>query len=184
MAETDIARETTALLVPLPGAERVIDDLRQLDPASGFGVPAHVTVVFPFAPVVQIDTAMRRRLRDLFARHRAFDVEFHEARWFGDTVLWLAPVDPAPFIALTGDVVAAFPDWPPYEGAFDDVVPHLTIGDNTATPVGADAVAALRSAEAAVLGRLPIRDRAERVLLMVGRREEGSWRTLDEFALA
>lgn len=184
MTGLEIARETTALLVPMPGAGRVIDDLRHLDPASGFGVPAHVTVLFPFAPVEQIDTAMRGRLRELFAAHRGFEVEFRETRWFGDIVLWLAPADPAPFIALTRDVVAAFPAWPPYEGSFDEVIPHLTIGDGTASPDDAASVARLRAAEAAVHGRLPIRDRAERVLLMAGWQEEASWRTLDEFALA
>lgn len=184
MAQVGEPRETTALLVPLPGAGRVIDDLRRLDPASGFGVPAHVTILFPFAPVEQISEPMRSRLRGLFARRPRFDVAFPEARWFGDAVLWLAPADPAPFIALTRDVMAAFPDWLPYEGAFDEVIPHLTVGDATAETGGADSLARLRAAEAAVLGRLPIQDRAARVLLMAGRREEASWRTLDEYPLA
>jgi hypothetical protein len=43
-------------------------------------------------------------------------------------VLWLAPDDPAPFRELTDRVYAAFPEHPPFAGAFADVVPHLTVG--------------------------------------------------------
>jgi 2'-5' RNA ligase len=184
MTASETTIETTALLVPLPGAGRAIDDLRRLDPASSFGVPAHVTVLFPFAPVEQIGQPMRERLRRLFSAHRRFEVEFRETRWFGDAVLWLAPADPAPFSALTRDVMAAFPAWLPYEGAFDEVVPHFTIGDTSASEAGAGAAAALRAAEAAIVDRLPLFDLADRVLLMAGRREEASWWTVEEFPLA
>jgi hypothetical protein len=41
--------------------------------------------------------------------------------------VWLAPQPAQPFIDLTERLAAAFPNHPPYEGAHDEIVPHLTI---------------------------------------------------------
>ena len=72
----------------------------------------------------------------------------------------------------------AFPDHPPYGGAFDDVVPHLTIGEQPrATRAG------LRAAQEAVAPLLPVHARIDRVLLMAGSRDADSWETLHEFPL-
>jgi hypothetical protein len=41
----------SAVLVPIPAAERVVSTHRsRLDGAAALGVPAHVTVLFPFVP--------------------------------------------------------------------------------------------------------------------------------------
>lgn len=56
-----------------------------------------------------------------------FRAEWGQTGWFGDDVPWLAP-EPEPIRSLTAAVWHAFPDQPPYEGRFDDIVPHLTIG--------------------------------------------------------
>jgi len=174
--------EFTALLAPMNQVDQQIDDLRHLDPAAGSGLPAHVTLLYPFGPVDQIDTEVVSRLRALFGAHRPFTVEFRYIRWFGDDVLWLAPEDPGPFVAMTEAVVAAYPQWQPYGGAFETIIPHLTV-DSTEAADGLASVGELRAAEAALLGRLPLRDTADRVLLMVGTREPRSWRVLEEFRL-
>jgi hypothetical protein len=49
---------------------------------------------------------------------------------FPSGLIYLAPNPTEPFKRLTEIMAAAFPDWPPYGGAFDDVVPHLSIGEN------------------------------------------------------
>jgi hypothetical protein len=175
--------EFTALIVPMNRVDQQIDDLRHIDPAAGFGLPAHVTLLYPFGPVDQIDTTVISRLRALFAAHRPFAVEFRCIRWFGDDVLWLAPEDSGPFVAMTEAVVAAYPQWQPYGGAFETIIPHLTV-DSSEAADGLASVGELRAAEAALIGRLPLRDTADRVLLMAGRREPRSWRVLEEFRLA
>ena len=43
-------------------------------------------------------------------------------------VAWLAPVPDAPFRRLTELIVSRYPDYPPYEGIHDEVIPHLTVG--------------------------------------------------------
>ena len=70
---------------------------------------------------------------------------------------------------------AAFPDYPPYGGGYDDVVPDLTVGYR---PAGE--VTELLEAEADVLRRLPVQAHISRVWLMTGRAAPGSWQTIAE----
>jgi 2'-5' RNA ligase superfamily len=120
------------------------------------GVPAHVTILFPFG---EADEA---QLEDLFSRFSAFDFVLDRIESFEDGTRWLRPVPSTPFVDLTSAVEQRWPDHPPYEGAFDEVIPHLTIG---ATDVP-----------------LPIRCRATEILLLV-EHEDGSWSTVRSFAL-
>ncbi len=169
----------SAVVVPVEAAEPVVaEHRRRLDPSAPWGVPAHVTVLVPFVPPAAIDDDVLARLAAALATVDAFDCVFARCAWFDDRVLWLAPEPAAPFCALTAAVVAAFPDHPPYGGAFDDVVPHLTVGERLrATP------ADLRTAEAAVALGLPVHARIDRVLLMAGSHDADSWHTIQAFAL-
>jgi hypothetical protein len=45
------------------------------------------------------------------------------ANWFAQDVLWLEPEDDAPFRSLTESVHREFPNYPPFGGQFEDVVP-------------------------------------------------------------
>jgi 2'-5' RNA ligase len=178
-AELVTDRES-ALLVPVPEAERVVSPHRsRLDGAAVLGVPAHVTVLFPFVPPPQITPAVVDALAAAVAAVSAFGCEFGGPSWFGEDVLYLAPRPDEPFRALTRAVCAAFPGYLPYGGAFADSVPHLTIGER---PSGG--VEALRTAESAVSPYLPVRTRVDRVWLMAGSAAAGSWHTLAELPLA
>jgi 2'-5' RNA ligase superfamily len=168
----------TALIVAIPAAEPVIGQHRaRLDANAALGVPAHVTVLFPFAPVSRLDEAQMSRLRGLFAAVPAFDVLLDRTAWFGTSVLWLGPNDPAPFRNLTSRVFAAFPEFPPYEGQFDDVAPHVTVGEDS--PVDD-----MRRAEAAIAGQLPIAERVTAVTLIAESSPGSTWQTLAIFPLA
>jgi len=170
----------SAVLVPVPEAERVISGHRnRLDRAASWGVPAHVTVLYPFVVPSAITAATIADLADALATVGAFDCEFPATGWFGEEVVWLAPRPEEPFLALTRAVSAAFPGYLPYGGAYDDVSPHLTVGDR---PPGG--VADLRAAEAGVLRHLPIQSRIHRVWLMTGNASPGSWHAVAELPLA
>jgi 2'-5' RNA ligase len=170
----------SAVLVPVPEAEPAVGPHRaRLDPAAAEGVPAHVTVLYPFVPPPEITATTIEVLAAAVRSVAAFDCQFPATAWFGEDVVWLAPRPDEPFRALTRAVRAAFPGYLPYGGRHDDPVPHLTIGDQ---PPGG--VAALRAAEADVLTALPVRTRVSRAWLMSGGRERGSWRTLAELSLA
>lgn len=169
-------QKQSGLVIEVPEAEPVVGTHRSLlDPNAALGVPAHVTVLFPFVPPARIDTTVLRRLADLFSVVEAFDYTFARTAWFGDEVLWLAPDDPRPFIDLTRRVQSAWPEHPPFEGEFADVVPHLTVGHR------AD-LEPLRAAEREVLRLLPVTGRARQVSLFVDD-DKGNWRRTATFPL-
>ena len=172
---TDRAR--TALVVVVPESERVVSAHRlRLDRTAESGVPAHVTVLFPFLPVDQLDVDAMARLTALFAEIPGFPYRFDRTAWFGDEVLWLAPVDPAPFVLLTQRVFGAFPDYPPFEGQFEETVPHLTIGQGHPR-------VSLAAAEREVAQRLPVDGLASGVSLLAQDSMTKLWSVVREFAL-
>ena len=168
-----------AVVVAVPEAEPVVGEVRaRLDPSAAWGVPAHLTVLFPFVDPGSIDDDARARLVAAAASVPAFDCTFRKCGWFAEDVLWLAPDPAEPFRALTRAVWQAFPDHPPYQGEFDDLAPHLTVAQR-----GAGGVAELRDIEATVTRNLPVRTRVDRVILIAGNRAPISWRTAAEFPL-
>jgi 2'-5' RNA ligase len=136
MVDTEPA-SAIVVRVPLPRAlER---SRRRWDWAAGVGAPAHVTILFPFLPVGRLGPAVRTELAAIAASHGAFDVRFRRVGRFPG-VVYLAPEPAAPFTRLTSAVVARYPDFPPYGGAFDSVIPHLTIAESADGPL--DTIAA------------------------------------------
>ena len=178
MSENQPATPTeTAVVVTVPAAEPVVGDLRsRFDTAAGWGVPAHVTVLYPFVPPDRVDTTILARLAEAVATVPAFSARLTEPRWFGDQALWLAPEPEESFRALTAVVWDAFPDHPPYDGTFDDVVPHLTVADH-------GTLAELREAERRVRPLLPVPTEVSAVQLLAGTAAAGSWRTVRELPL-
>ena len=173
----------SALLVAVPEAEPAVREHRAgLDSSARDGVPAHLTVLYPFLPPASIDNAVLASLRQLFAGFAPFDVTLDRVSWFGEDVVWLAPRDDAPFRALTGAAFAAFPNCPPYGGAYADVIPHLTIGDK-------GDLADRRAAAQSVSRHLPVAARVTEIILMAGpapgnlENPPGQWRALAAFPL-
>ncbi|MEU8079212.1 2'-5' RNA ligase family protein [Catellatospora citrea] len=167
----------TALIVPIPEAEPAVGTLRAtLDRAASWGVPAHVTVLYPFLPPEQVDEIVLATVRDIVAAVPRSDVWLTHVDWFGDTVVWLAPQPDQVFRDLTAAVWRCFPQAPPYGGAHSDVVPHLTVGHDAARPV-------LANAAEAVSAQLPIRTTVEVVRLIAGTPDHSPWRTVCEFPL-
>jgi 2'-5' RNA ligase len=167
----------SALVVPVPEADPLIDTWRrELDPGRRIGAPAHITLLFPFAPPAAIDTALLARVASVLAPFRAFAYALDSVEWFGTKVVYLAPSPPDGFVALTEAMQQAFPDYPRYGGAHHEVVPHVTIGED-GDP------ARMQEAAAAVRRALPIRCRAGTVDLLAGTRDADSWRLIRRFAL-
>lgn len=167
----------SALIIEVPEAEPAVRHHRErLDSSAPLGIPAHITVLYPFMPAEAIDPAAVTRLRRLFAEVGRFGFQLDHTDWFGEEVLWLAPRDPGPFRALTESVFRAFPDFPPFDGQFDEIVPHLTIGYG-------HSLHALRAAEDAVQPCLPIRADAAAVTLMTQQSAGAHWTRADAFTL-
>ena len=167
----------TALIVEVPAAEPVVGRHRlELDANARLGIPAHVTVLAPFMPGNAIGADEQARLGRVFAGVQAFDLRLDRVGWFGTAVVWLGPEDPAPFSHLTSDVFAEFPDFPPFGGRFDEVVPHLTVGIDSPPD-------AMRRAEQQIVPDLPVLGRATAVTLVGELSPGGRWGTLASFPL-
>jgi 2'-5' RNA ligase len=159
----------------------LIERLRYAETADARrGVPAHVTLLFPFFEPPSIDERVLATIAGVVRGTAAFDVEFREVRRWPpggsapQGVVWLAPDSGDPFRALTQALWDSFPDHPPYEGRHDEVVPHLTLAVDDASHFDAVAAEAGR--------HLPFERRVDAVVLLV-EGFDGQWRLRARFAL-
>jgi hypothetical protein len=173
----------SALLLAVPAAEAAVGAHRaRLDASARDGVPAHLTVLYPFLPPAEIGPGVLADLSRLFAGTPRFDFTLDRVRWFGESVVWLGPSDESPFRALTKRATLAYPSCLPYGGAHPDSVPHLTVGHGCEP-------AELRAAAEAVRPLLPIATEATEVTLMAGPDpgrppgSPGDWHTVATFSL-
>lgn len=155
----------TALIAAVPEAEPAVGSIRLAhDSSAACGVPAHITILFPFLPPDDVD---EDALREIFTRFSAFDFVLDRVERFEDGHMWLRP-DPAwRFADLTAAVWQRWPACPPYEGAFDEVIPHVTVSE---TPLDIDIA-------------LPISCRAREILLIEEDESSGLWSTRSQFPL-
>lgn len=151
----------TVLVVPVPVLEPfVVERTRHYDPsflsADPAFVHAHVTALGPFldAPT-QADLAL---VAEVARRTPSFDFALHELGEFEDGIIHLLPDPDGPFRALTRRLVDAFPQCPPYGGAYPDPTPHLTL-DQRADGIDGESV------RAALGDAVPARCRADRLVL-------------------
>lgn len=172
----------TSIAIAVPDAETVTRPWRsRFDPGSvEAGVPAHITLLYPFRPAAAIDEAEVERLATFFAGHRAIDVMLAGICAFRG-VVYLAPEPVEPLDALIRDLAARYPDTPPYAGQVADPIPHLTVSiDDSPETV---AFLARATADAYDRGLLPIRTRLDTAALMECD-EDDRWSIVATFPLA
>jgi 2'-5' RNA ligase len=95
--------------------------------AEPFQAHAHITLLAPFGDAARFDGSLVEDLAAWFATVEPFDVALTAVREFADGVAYLSPEPADRFRALTEALAVRFPDYPPYEGVFADIVPHCTI---------------------------------------------------------
>ncbi|WP_380170986.1 2'-5' RNA ligase family protein [Kineococcus sp. DHX-1] len=171
------AQEQTALVVEVPAAEAAVAHWRRRhDRAARAGVPAHVTVCFPFLPPQALDDDVEDALTALAAATPASTLASSRVDGSGDAVLWLAPEPAEPLRALTRAVCAAFGLLPHggAHGGVDDAVPHLTVAEDAPDP------AAVR---ADLAPRLPVTQHVRELTLLQGTFAPDGWRVRRRFPL-
>lgn len=167
----------SAIIIKVPEVEHIVGPHRRtLDPSAEWGVPAHVTLLYPFLHPAAIDADVLRRLAEVVVRHREFDVQFLRTKWFGKEVLWLSPEPDLSFRRLTNALIETFPETPPYGGAILDPTPHLTVADGAR-------LHDMRHAESLVMKQLPVRAFFRSVSVMVGAPKTNSWITIADIPL-
>ncbi|MEU3481070.1 2'-5' RNA ligase family protein [Streptomyces sp. NPDC033754] len=164
----------TALIVRIPEAEPAVRGWRErLDPSAQAGVPAHVTVLFPFLDESRMDALVHSALADVLGSHPAFDLRFERCGRLPG-VLHLVPDPDTQLRRLTEAIADRWPEAPPYGGRFAEIVPHLTIAQGQE-----DAV--LEEIEADLAVRLPFTSRVSSVELIV--HDGTKWQERASFAL-
>jgi len=117
----------TAVLVEVPEAEDHVHDWRSIhDPVAARGIPAHITVLFPFVPPDRFDEIVLDAIREIAASERPFDFELTGVGEFPGAI-WLRPEPERRFQELTRRFWKSFPAYPPYGGIHPDSQPHLTV---------------------------------------------------------
>ena len=168
----------SALVVLVPEAETLVESFRlRYDPSAALGVPAHITVLYPFKPLSELTANDREKLTGLFKNLTAFTTVFTETRRF-PAALYLAPTPEEPFRRLTEAVAKEFHETPPYGGQFPDVIPHLTVAQ-TSNPQDLREIAA--DFKRVAKDGLPIRMHVTEVALMDN--ADGIWQVRQRFGL-
>jgi 2'-5' RNA ligase superfamily len=122
--------DETAVIVPVPDTDPLVAPWRlRYDSSAEFGVPAHVTVLYPFIPFPALTGADIDQLRDLFGSVEPIDVTFARTSGFPG-VLYLEPSPDTIFRQLTAAVADRWPQYQPYGGAHGEPTPHLTVTDS------------------------------------------------------
>jgi 2'-5' RNA ligase len=174
----DSAVEERALSVLVPEAEAFVRSFRaECEGLVDDDIPAHITINVPFVPDLNSESDLEEALDDLFSGIAAFPFALTEIRRFPN-VLYLAPEPEERFRELITAVVNRFPESPPYEGQFDEVVPHLTVvylEDSEALSAMSDTLAA------AAEGVLPIMGKVTTIWLL--EKVAGQWRKRKSFQL-
>jgi 2'-5' RNA ligase len=143
----------SAIVVCVPEAESLVAPWRErYDPAAAAGVPAHVTLLYPFLRPDDISPDVERDLDALFAAVEPFETTFAAVGRFGDEVLFLDPAPDEPFRSVARRLCGRF-GLAPYGGtvAIEEFKPHLTVADGHPE--------AFDEAHAAVARGLPIASR-------------------------
>jgi 2'-5' RNA ligase len=170
----------TVIIVPVPEAEPAVDLLRRANTPDGAeGMPAHVTLIYPFTDDSQLAAGRIAEVRAVLEQFCAFEFVLSKVRRFdnlpSESYVWLAPTPSGPFVQMIEALASAFPEHPPFGGAFATVIPHLTI----AASIDEDLLDQVANQAA---DTLPIKARAETARIM--RRIDGQWRLVAEFRLA
>lgn len=150
----------SGLIVPLPDLEPVVGEWRARYDNEFADTPAHVTVLFPWIPPDSLTEADLDAVGQLAKSWQPFEVAFARFGTFDDAnVHYLAPEPADPFLALTQDLCTVWPEYPPYEGVFAEVVPHLTVASSADTEQAAEF-------HAKVTALLPVRTTARELTVV------------------
>lgn len=170
----DDQRESV-ILIPVPAAESIAGKWRKkYDPVALHGIPAHITVLFPFKNPEAIDEKILNLIRNYFSIIRQFEFKLVRINTFPD-VVYLELEPKKKFIELTKGIVKIFPENPPFGGMFEGITPHLTIGNKIQNLEFAKA-----EISQDITSKLPIKTLAKEAHLMES--YNGEWSIKETFA--
>ncbi len=176
LSNQESPKPSTLLLVPIFTLPPDLMRLCRLYRSDLDLIPPHVTLAFPFLPLESITAEVVRQLSEFFDETPAFDFDLSQVRWFDTDVVYLEPSKSDTFRSIIETLQRMFPDFHPYDDAFDSVTPHVTLSEHGSL------------ADRRVLGRhapkyLPISARATHVWMMSNERRPDEWSIVKIFGL-
>jgi len=174
-----MASNESALVVLVREAETLVKAFRdKYDPSAAAGMPAHITLLYPFKPPAELHADLLETIQACFAGFVPFAYSLAAIRRFRSEVLYLAPEPDEPFRKLTLAICDRYSDRRPYGGKFAEVIPHLTVAQ---VQNGRDLDRIAEDFELAAAAMLPIASSAVDVALMDN--SSGGWQIRDLCAL-
>jgi 2'-5' RNA ligase len=175
LSSKESRKPSTLLLIPIFAFPPDLWKLCRLY-HNNLHVPPHVTLAIPFQPLESVTAEVVQQLTRFFEETLAFDFELNHVRWFGTNVVYLEPSNAESFRSITEQLQRMFPDFHPYDGVFESVIPHVTLSEHGTL------------ADRRIMGRqapkyTPISARASHVWLMSNERERDEWAIVKVFHL-
>src|SRR5690242_17947778 len=107
----------SAVVILVPEAEDCVGEFRRRhDPSAAAGMPAHVTLLYPFVAPATLSQRDTDLLKACLSDVRSFAFTLSEICRFPSHLLYLAPEPADTFRELTMAIWKAFPGYPPYGG--------------------------------------------------------------------
>lgn len=134
-------------MIPVPAADALLASVKARHSRTvREGVPAHVSLLYPFVAAGELDERVVSALGELFVEQVPMSVEFAERyRHSGFVALRPDPIEGLK--ELTNKVRFRWPEVMPYGGIYGDVEPHLTVAmchsDGVAMTIGHEVAAEL-----------------------------------------
>lgn len=115
---------TQSYLPTITGVVLLVPEARDIAPW------AHITILAPFGQQPVPTAGELAELEKFFAGEMPFTYELTQICTFPSGMRYLSPEPVGAFSRLTHGLHQLFPEYPPYEGTFDLVIPHLSIPDD------------------------------------------------------
>jgi 2'-5' RNA ligase len=148
----------SALVFLVPEVEPAVRFWRSAhDPSAAEGMPAHMTVLYPFIAEGDLREGTLNELKAICDKWQPIEVEFAEFGHFPG-VLWLNP-DSVHCLDFITSIRQGFPQCLPYGRSDLEVIPHLTITDGASEQIE-------EQAQAEIAPHLPLKAVLASVALM------------------
>ena len=173
------AAHQSVLAILVPEAEHLVAPFRlKYDPSAAEGMPAHITINYPFMPGQDVGVEVLQKLVRTSSSMARFEYSLIKTNRFPG-VLYLEPSHRTLISELIEIVAREFPESPPYGGEFEEINPHLTIAHGW-TESEVDDIA--DRFDAAAAGKLPIHSSVSEIWLVDNK--SGKWTKRTSFPLA
>jgi len=174
--------DMSALVILAPECESMLAPYRRQYTVDGaVGLPAHVTILYPFCDYKAYDDKLELRLEATLSDVKPFTFTLSRlSRLAQNHVLCLEPSQCDELLTLITSVAKAFPNYPPYGGriALDQIRPHVTIA---ASPPTDDLAAVEKEFVESTLPLLPTRVVVNDLWLFL--KSNGKWQQHMSFRL-